>query len=290
MRHSALFIVLASALPLAAGHAADINYTWIEADYLHTRLDLPKASAPPQAATPATAAAATTPATTTTTTGKSHGTQSLNGLAVRGSAALGENMYVLGSWAHVNAPHTGKGNKSSDAGATTGGQNDVWDRLGIHGGANQWSLGAGFHTPMSLTENSNSDLFADVSYVRGPLRKEHGYKARVGMNFMPADNFTGGFAVAYARMSEPCTWATCPKQMQAQAARTAQTQTQPQQAQSGSQKDKKKKHKGNPSFSTGGAELQLFAQYHFTPNFSLSGQATLGKHEKSFMVGPRLDF
>jgi len=68
MKRAALVLAL-MAVPFAAGHASDLSYSWVEADYLHVDPD--------------------------------H-FDGADGVGVRGSGALGENFNVIAGWTKVD--------------------------------------------------------------------------------------------------------------------------------------------------------------------------------------------
>jgi outer membrane autotransporter protein len=145
MKRAALVLAL-MAMPFAASHAGDLSYSWVEADYLHVDPDHFDGS---------------------------------NGVAVRGSGALGDNFNVIAGWTKVD------GEKINVGGANV--------RLDDQ---KAWYAGFGYHTPISSTV----DLFAEVAYNKETSFDANGYSGRVGVRASFTPQFEAGASIGRSKI------------------------------------------------------------------------------------------
>lgn len=122
MKRALFAMALAAALPLSA-HAAEgpteLSYTYFEADYVAADVI---------------------------------GVDSMDGIALRGSASFGKNWYATGSWTRVSK-----------------GDVDLGYTVPVDVDFDQFVLGIGWHTPIS----DNAAFIAEAAYLRDTLEVEN---------------------------------------------------------------------------------------------------------------------
>jgi len=151
-----------------------------------------------------------------------------HGWSGSGSAALGEHFQVLGGLSRTNRDLPSNPNSN----------------------VNAWTLGAGFHTPIS----AKTDFVADVDYhqasVDGLSRDIKRYSGELGVRSAMAPQFEGWAMAGYTHAHDP----------------------------------------NGDGRNNGEVFGKLGGQYKFTKNWGLVAEGTLAENNRGIFIGPRISF